>query len=47
MIERDRETNILIKGLQERIPQLGQAETRSAPIRYDEPASDIRTGDNP
>ena len=30
MIERDRETNILIKGLQERIPQLGQG--ASSPI---------------
>jgi hypothetical protein len=46
MIERDRETNILIKGLQERIPQLGQAETRSAPTRFDERGAEVRTGDN-
>jgi len=46
MIERDRETNILIKGLQERIPQLGQAETRSAPARFDERDQEVRTGDN-
>jgi tRNA(Ile)-lysidine synthase TilS/MesJ len=31
MIERDRETNILIKGLQERIPQLAQSSERYAP----------------
>jgi hypothetical protein len=35
MIERDRETNILIKGLQERIPQLGRG------------GSPAETGDNP
>jgi len=47
MIERDRETNILIKGLQERIPQLGQGDTRSAPARYDERGAEVPTGDNP
>jgi len=44
MIERDRETNILIKGLQERIPQLGQGDTRSAPTRYDERGTEVRAG---
>jgi hypothetical protein len=46
MIERDRETNILIKGLQERIPQLGQGEPRPAPTRFDERGAEVRTGDN-
>lgn len=51
MIERDRETNILIKGLQERIPQLGEGERQAAPARFDTRNADDRgattaAGDN-
>src|SRR5712691_3292464 len=45
MIERDRETNILIKGMQERIPQLAQGERgmRSQSVEFSN-AGDQRTG---
>ena len=43
MIERDRETNILIKGLQERIPQLAQGEVAIARTRFDERGAEVRS----
>jgi hypothetical protein len=45
MIERDRETNILIKGLQELIPQLGEGEQRVRSFGGRD--NSAITGDNP
>ena len=51
MIERDRETNILIKGLQERIPQLAQGDSGVGSLRVEttdagDPHIGNATGDN-
>ncbi len=45
MIERDRETNILIKGLQELMPQLGEGTRRTRP--YSGRDGGTIVGDNP